>query len=258
VVEKVPAVNTKRMALLAAIGTGLNPLASFLPMMVLLKPPESISSFFESAIGIVLILPLWILPWALPVFYFLVYRSEALLLIPASLKRAALAVAIATGLQAIWVIDDRIRGLISAWDFWRNDPQRVTHEFAWLWWHIVVPPISLFAAAVVPLFFAALYRSPQGEQPVSRRVKKAAMFAAVAAGLGAALLVWGRVSTGIVFSRYQAHSTVVTLSQLARFRFWVLDPSISVIAGASLVVFFVLLCRRLPTDQSSQSVRMGE
>jgi hypothetical protein len=242
-------VNTKRLALLAAIGTGLDLLASFLPMMAQIRPPESISSFVESAIGIMLILPLWILPWALPVFYFLVYRSEALLLIPASLKRAALAVAIATGLRAIWVIDNPIRGLISAWDFWGNDPQRMTHELAWLWWHTVVPPITLFAAAVVPLFFAALYRSPQGEQPVSRRIKRVAKVAAVVAGLGAASAVW----TG-----YQTPSPVVALSPLVWFRVWVLRPAVSVLAGVCLVVFFIVLCRRLPTDPSSRSVRMGE
>jgi hypothetical protein len=68
----------------------------------------------------------------------------------------------------------------------------------------------------------------------------------------AALAVFAQVSM-----RYQAYSAVVTMSPLVRFRVWFLDPSISVIAGASLVVFFVLLCRRLPTNPSSRSVRMG-
>jgi hypothetical protein len=246
----VSAVNTKRLALLAAIGSGLELLAAFLPMIVHIKPAEFMSSLVENFIFTIPILSLWVLPWALPVFFFLVYRSEALLVIPSSLKKAALAAAMGTGLGAILAIDSRVRGLISGWGLWRTDARRMGQEFEWLWQYVVAPPIALFRAVVVVLFFAALYRSPQGEQPVSRRVKRAAVVAAVAAGVGAASVVWVRVYSEIIGSRYQAHSTVVTMSPLLRFRVWVLDPAISVLAGASLVVFFVLLCRRLPSDQS--------
>jgi hypothetical protein len=175
---------------------------------------------------------------ALPLFFFLMYRSAPLLLVPETVRRAALAAAIVTGLAGALTTYSFIRSLPVVWANAQTVAQQMDHPFVWFWQAIVTPAIDVIPAVVVPLFFVSLYRLPSGTQPVSRMVKKAAVFAAATCLLGTIMSGMGIYTTA-------------KMSQYALMSRMNLSFASSLLYGLSLAIFFVAWCRWVPSDQSS-------
>jgi len=215
-------VNTKQAAFLALIGTALVLLASMVPLIAI----SSQASSPVLSMG-------WYLFWlallgaALPLFFFLLSRSAPLLLIPAGVRRAALAAAIGTGLQ----------GGLTTYSFIHSLPVVWTHAqtgaFLEFWQRIVMPSISVIPAVVVPLFFVTVYRRPSGKQPVPGVVKQAAAYTAATSLLGVVMTSIAREVT----TRHHALVSQMNLSSAA-----------SLLSQLSMAAFFVVWCMLAPSD----------
>ena len=252
----------KQAALLAAVGTTLG-VASDLSWSFLSWVPlavhQGISAFnFLRPMAPNLLIVLF-LGSALPVFFFLLHRSQPLLSIPSSLKKVAWAAAIASGLmvfQCVLLVGTRLLALAEPAG---DAAERMSHPIVWtlLETHqlVVAPSVSLFAALTLLLFFMAVARGETGTQTVPLGLRRAALYAGVVAALFAIATV-GMYTFALSAPSYQKVLQQAGPGTLVR---WdaALRAAITVCHQVSLAAFFLTFFLKLPALQSSQRLGSG-
>lgn len=256
---------TKQAALLAAVGTTLGVASglssSFLSWVPLAVHQDSSPFNYLRPMAPSLLITL-VLGAALPLFFFLLHRSPPLLSIPSSLKKAAWAAAIASGLVAFECVLLFGTRLLARAEPARDAAERMSHPIVWtlLKTHqlVVSPSISLFAALTLLLFFMAVARGETGTQTVPLGLRRAAMYACVVAALVAAMATVGTYFTFAI----SGHSYQKALHQAgpSTFVWWnaILPAAITICNQVSLAAFFLTFFLKLPAPQSSQWLSSGE
>jgi hypothetical protein len=195
---------------------------------------------------------------ALPVFFFLLYRSQPLLFVPAGLKKVAWVAAVARGLSGIPVVLRWVSGPLSQADPFGDAAQRMSHPIPWalqrVYSLVVAPSISLFAALALLLFFVSVARTEIGSQTISRQLKAVAVWAGVVAAVQAVFLIFGNVNSEIMRAWYQP-----ALQTMDSVWLWnrILRPAMSFSYQVSLAAFFFVFCWKLRAGQSSQRLSTG-
>lgn len=256
---------TKQAARMAAVGTTLA-LASALLSNFLGWVHLAVHQDRPLFISLRAFAPTWVTGLvfgaALPVFFFLPYRSQPLLSIPSGLKKVAWAAAIASGFVTIESVLRWGTGLLAWADPVRDAAERMSHPIVWTLLkadHLVVLPlISLFATLALLLFFMAVARSETGAQTAPLGLRRAAMYACVVAALGAAMtLVTVYFTFALSGSSYQKALLQAGPGTLA---WWhaILPFAVGVCSQTSRAAFFLTFFLKLPAPQSSQWLSTGE
>lgn len=254
---------TKRAALLAAVGTTLgvaSGLTSSFLSCVPLALHEDSSPFNYLRLMAPSFLITLVLGVALPLFFFLLHRSPPLLSIPSSLKKAAWAAAIASGLVAIRCVLLFGNNLLARADPAGGAAERMSHPVVWAllntFYLVVAPSIALFGALTLTLFFMAVARGETGTQTVPLGLRGAAMYACVVAALTAAMVT---VSTYFIFAISGNSYQKALLQGPSTFVWWnaILPAAITVCDQAALAAFFLTFFLKLPAPQSSQWLRLN-
>ncbi|MEN6534127.1 MAG: hypothetical protein ABFD89_10725 [Bryobacteraceae bacterium] len=256
----------KRAALLAAVATTLSfacGLASLFLAWVPIAAYQHSSPFNYLLVMVFNLLILLVLGAALPVFFFLLYRSRPLLSIPSSLKKAAWAAAIASGLLVSKSVFLFGNGLLARAQPAGDAAQSMGHPIVWAllraYQLVVSPSISLIAALTLLLFFVVVARSETGAQTVPLGLRRAAMYACVVATLSAAMIA---VSMYVVATLPHSYPKALHQAGAGTSAWWIwnviLERAITVCDQIALAVFFLTFFLKLPAPQSSLWVRSGE
>jgi hypothetical protein len=243
----------KQAALLAAVGTAID----------IVTPPISILSALMthgawntrtvlSVLSGLLFGAIFLCP--LLVFFACVYWDKPTLAIPERLRRPALVVAIAAGLSAAYTAFSVVREFTGSWDMASVTLMRASHPFQWFWRWPLSGLTRMLAVIGVPLFFFTVARSTAEPQGVDPRLKKAAMYAGIVAIVGAIYTTFILALSEIVQPFPAAHSATSSA------RLWPVIQYISLswFYKGSLVWFFFLFHKTVPTIQSSQRLSSGE
>ena len=256
--------NARTGALLAAVGTTLSVVSGLLSNF-LSWLPLAVHGNGSALNALPTLVPTWLMSFvfgaALPLFLFLLYRSQPLSSIPSSLKKAAWVAVLASGLSAIASVLRWSADLLRAGSV-RDAAERMSHPIVWtLQWahHLVVSPlISLFAALTLLLFFLAVARREIGTLTAPLGLRRAATYACVVAALGVAMSLLAVYSTfAFPGSSYRRE---LLQAGPSTFVWWnlTLPPAISVLNQASRAAFFFVFCLKVRVPQSNQRLSSGE